>query len=249
MSTSSVGSLAVVSGDGLDVDGVEDAQTPQARLCAVHVAHREDAPLAEGDTFGHELMAQARGLHLDQGAARGGDSVGSASAFVAEHCHGHIAREVTLQQDSRRIFGHLQTEVDLHGVGYGVGQIFDEFRTEKVVAAVAQRVGDTCADHTQRVGGVALAAHQIRILCRQRVDQMIQMARVGQQLDGVETVGRSGGDGVCDFGFPGVLLVENLVAGAAAEVAVVVENFVEHAGAQVGAHVADEHRLGHELFV
>ena len=147
------------------------------------------------------------------------------------------------------VVGNGQPQGYAAGVHHAVGQIFYVFGAEVVVAAVAQRVGDARACHAQRVGAVALRAAQVGVACGHGVDEVVEVAGVGEQLHGVDGVGLARGHGVAYGRFLGILGMYELVGSMAAKIAVVVEKIVEHVHAHLRANVADEHRLLHEPVV
>ena len=130
-----------------------------------------------------------------------------------------------------------------------VGQIFDEFGLEEIISLVAHGVGDGHAHGAERVGAVAAAGTQIAAAHGHRVDEMVQPAGVGQQLDGVDEIFRAGGHAVEHFGFLLVFALDEAVGGFPREISVVGQDLVDHMHAHFGPDVADKHRLADELLV
>ena len=78
---------------------------------------------------------------------------------------------------------------------------------------------------------------------------MVEAAGVGKQLNGVDEILRAEIHIVENAGFLGVLSLDELIGCRTGKITVVVKNLVNHLRAYLGAHVGNQHGLGHEFLV
>ena len=79
---------------------------------------------------------------------------------------------------------------------------------------------------------------------------MIQMTCIGEQLDGVEQIARTGLNAVEYLRFLGILfIIYEFVRSGVTEIAGVVKLGLDHFGTQLWTHIAHQHRLLGQLLV
>ena len=160
-----------------------------------------------------------------------------------------LARAIALQGHFRCVGIQHDLQQYPTGIGYAVGEILDIVGTEEIVASVAQAVGDACARYVERVGRIACPRGKIRIAESERVDHAVERRRVGQQGDHFHRIGRTWSDSISDLGFPGVATLDKLIARRASEIAIIVQDLVDHLHAHFGTHVRHKHGLGHKFLI
>ncbi len=95
-------------GISADLDGIEDAETRQIGLCAVHLTHRESPARTESHTLGYHRRAQLDRPHPHQREIRLPDCIGSTPSGITVHDHRYIARGESLQREWWRVARHRQ---------------------------------------------------------------------------------------------------------------------------------------------
>ena len=238
---------------GLYLHALEDAQSRQACLGAVHVPHREKLILAEGYGRGNHVGAYVLRTHHGEKPLGGLQRVriaGIAGGAAVEQCVDPAGAPLPLGQLGQ-VAGQGEFEGDGAGMDGAVGQELDVFGAEEVEATVAQAVGEVHAYGLQGVDAEDGAGLEILVFSRYGVNEESGgVVDVTEVDDGVDEVWLAGVDVVGDAGLARVALVgSDGVGGRGVEEAGVVESGLEHSYANFGADVADEHRLGHQLAV
>ena len=233
----------------LDGYRAEYAQPSQIRLGGVLRGYRIDGARSEGDVAGQYPLLQVDRLAVDYRQVGIPDGVGRAAAVGPLQVHVDVPHVVGFERLGRDTLleGHAQRH--FAGREGRIGQILDILGPEVEIAVVAQGAGDAVAFSRERVEAVAVAGLQQRGTA-DAVDKPGEGGGRRRQLDGVEGVGRRHLDLVRDAGLAGVaLVVDEFVVGLGPEVAVVCQNVLDYAHAQLGLHARDEYRLLGQFFV
>ena len=238
---------------GLDLDVAEYAEAREACLSAVHVAHGEELPLAEGDARWDKALAELGRTHhydLTLGGVHGvgGSGIGVA---LAEHGGIDIARAVLQAGHLRHVVG--QGHLKGHGSGsdQGIGEKLHILRAEIVIATVAHGVGYPYPLSRERVDAEYLPLLQIGALAGHGVDETIDRGAPVVEIDyRVDRIRLADIDGIFYRSLLAVaLVVDNIVGGGRAEIAVVVEDLLHELHTHLRTRVAYEAGLRHEFAV
>ena len=140
-------------------------------------------------------------------------------------------------------------EVDDALVLDAVGQILDVFGSEEIVATVAHGIGDIDAHGIQRIQTIAAAGLQVAVLPCQRVQQLQQRLSPTDILHIADGVRRIDVDIVGNLGLLGIAGRMQLITCRRSEIAVVVQDGVNHIDTCLRIDTLDENRLGGKMLV
>ncbi len=139
--------------------------------------------MSEGDTFGNELVAQARRFHLDKGTPRGVYRVGGAPSLVTECVHRYVACCVARKHRGGYVVGQHHPKVYFERLVDRVGEILDIVGAEKVESPVSEFVCDARPHGRKGVGRVAFPCTQVGVAHCDGVDEVVEQACVRQEPD------------------------------------------------------------------
>ncbi len=149
------------------------------------------------------------------------------------------------------VLGERQLQGHCPGRDQRVGEKFHVFRLEIIISTVAHRVGYADSLRLQRVDAENLPFLHVGAFFRHGVDEVIDFrVPLLEIYDGVDAVGLGHVYDVVDACLAVVfLVVDDVVGGMGAEIAVVVEHLLHELDAHLRPCVADKHRLADELAV
>lgn len=164
-------------------------------------------PGTECDAFGNDSRAEFQRTHSDQCKIGFLYSVRCTTSGIPVDHHGDLTGRKTLKSVSGRVAGHGEPQCNTLAGNGAVGEIFDKFRPEEIIPAIAQLIGNVNAGGVQRIDRIAHAGRKIGQPSRDRINLVIQERRVGKKFYRIDKVRSAGSDGIGYLRFLRIFLV------------------------------------------